>query len=94
MSELERFKQRAFSNPEVRRDYDALENEFDMINKLLNMRRAAGLTQEELARRMETKKSNISRLERGNTNPSWRTLKRYARACGFEITMDCELSGR
>ena len=88
MNNLQRLKERALQNPEVRREYNALADEFEFINALLRMRSAAGLTQEELARRMGTKKSNIGRLENGRTNPSWATLKKYAHACGFELTMD------
>ncbi|MCW8125646.1 helix-turn-helix domain-containing protein [Microbulbifer halophilus] len=88
MSELQKLKERALQTPEVRHEYDALEEEFELIDKLLKMRTAAGLTQEELAQRMGTQKSNICRLERGNTNPSWKVLKKYAHACGFEITVE------
>ena len=88
MSNLQQLKARALQNEEVRSEYDALQDEFELINKLLTMRTTAGLTQEELAKRMGTKKSNISRLETGNTNPSLKTLRKYARACGFAITMD------
>ncbi|MED5460274.1 MAG: helix-turn-helix transcriptional regulator, partial [Pseudomonadota bacterium] len=34
--------------------------------------------------------SNISRLERGSSNPGWKTLQRYAHACGFELTVHVE----
>lgn len=88
MSKLQQLKERAFQKPKVQREYDALTEEFDLIDKLLNMRAVAGLTQDELARRMGTRKSNICRIEKGNTNPSWKTLKKYAHACGFEISMD------
>lgn len=88
MSSLKQLKERALQNNEVRSEYDALEDEFALTKQLLNMRAAAGLTQEQLAQRMGTKKSNISRLEKGNTNPSLKTLQKYAKACGFEITMD------
>ncbi len=88
MSKLQQLKKRALQNPKVKREYEALEDEFDMIDKLLKMRVAAGLTQEQLAERMGTRKSNICRLEKGNSNPSWSTLKKYAHACGFQITMD------
>ena len=88
MSNLEKLKERALKNNDVQTEYDALADEFELISKLLKMRTAAGLTQEELAVRMGTKKSNISRLEKGNTNPSLKTLRKYAQACGYEITMD------
>jgi DNA-binding XRE family transcriptional regulator len=88
MSKLQQLKTRALQNPQVQREYEALTEEFELIDKLLKMRESAGLTQEALARKMGTKKSNVCRLEKGNTNPSLSTLKRYAKACGFEITMD------
>lgn len=47
------------------------------------MRQQAGLTQEQLAERMGTQKGNISRLEKGNSNPNWKTLEKYEHACGF-----------
>ncbi len=88
MSKLQQLTQQALQQPEVRKEYEALTAEFEMIDKLLQMRTAAGLTQAELAARMGTKKSNISRLEKGNTNPSWNTLRKYGYACGFKISMD------
>ncbi len=88
MSKLQQLKERALQQPEVRQEYNALSEEFDMIDKLLQMRSAAGLTQDEVARRMGTQKSNVCRLEKGNGNPSWNTLRKYAHACGCEITVD------
>ena len=60
---LQKLKQRALTNPEVRVEYEKLDSEFDLIDKLLSMRTKAGLTQEQLAERMQTQKSNVSRLE-------------------------------
>ena len=84
---LQKLKQRALTNPEVRVEYEKLDSEFDLIDKLLSMRTKAGLTQEQLAERMQAQKSNVSRLENGNTNPSWSTLLKYAHACGFELSL-------
>ena len=84
---LQHLKQQALANKDVRAEYDQLENEFTLIDQLLSMRAQAGLTQEQLAKRMHTQKSNISRLERGNANPSWATLLKYAHACGFELSL-------
>lgn len=84
---IEKLKRRAFKNTEVKAEYDKLESEFKLIDELLSMRASAGLTQEQLAEKMQTKKSNVSRLETGNTNPSWSTLRKYADACGFELSL-------
>lgn len=88
MGTFQQLKERALQKPEVRQEYEALAEKFEFIDALLKMRSAAGLTQDELAHRMGTKKSNISRLEKGATNPSWGTLKKYAHACGFKLYMD------
>lgn len=84
---LETLKQRALVNPEVKVEYDQLEGGFSLIDQLLSMRTEAGLTQTQVAERMQTQKSNVSRLERGNANPSWATLTKYAHACGYQLTI-------
>lgn len=84
---LQNLKQRALANSAVKTEYERLEGEFALIDQLLTMRTQAGLTQAQLADRMQTQKSNISRLETGNSNPSWSTLTKYAQACGFELTL-------
>ena len=84
---LQKLKNRALANAEVKNEYDKLESEFNFIDQLLTMRTQAGLTQEQVAERMHTQKSNVSRLEKGNANPSWSTLLKYAHACGFELTL-------
>lgn len=53
---LKTLKEKALKNEEVKQAYDALESEFALIDSLLTMRQKAGLTQEELAKRMGTHK--------------------------------------
>lgn len=84
---LMRLKKKALENEAVRAEYDRLASEFALIDELLTMRNSAGLTQEQVAERMGTRKSNISRLERGRGNPSWKTLTGYAKACGYDIQL-------
>lgn len=85
---LKKLKEKALQNAEVRAEYDKLESEFELIDTLMTMRSKAGLTQEALADRLGTRKSNISRLERGKGNPSWSTLEKYAAACGFRVKLE------
>ncbi|WP_265092810.1 hypothetical protein [Klebsiella pneumoniae] len=42
---LQKLKQRALANAEVKNEYDKLESEFSFIDQLLTMRTKAGLTQ-------------------------------------------------
>lgn len=50
-------------------------------------RRAAGLSQRELARRAGVPQSAIARIERGLQVPRTDTLERILKACGFELRM-------
>lgn len=73
-----------------RREYDALEDEFALASALVKARSLAGLTQEELAEKMDTSQSAIARMESGRTIPSGNTLKRFARATGTRLRISFE----
>ncbi|MES9857651.1 MAG: helix-turn-helix transcriptional regulator [Sedimenticola sp.] len=77
------------SNPEVKAEYDLLEDEFSLFDELLKARMNAGLTQGEVANIMGTKTPAIARLEAGGGNkkhsPSISTLRKYADAVGCHL---------
>ena len=87
---LQTFKTKALQQSEVKEKYDLLKPEYEVKRKLIAMRKEAGLTQEALAERMGTKKSNISRLEsfKSTISPKLSTLMAYARATGHELKID------
>lgn len=84
------FKKKALKNPEVREEYEALTPAYDLRRKLTALRKEAGLTQEELAERLHTKKSNISRLENVNSSisPTLTTIEAYAEAVGYRVEIN------
>ena len=53
--------------------------------QLRQVRKEQGMTQERLAEKVGTRKSNISRLERGRYNPSLDFLEKVAGGLGREI---------
>ena len=57
----------------------------DVADQLRSVRKAQGMTQESLAERVGTKKSNISRLESGRYNPSLEFLVKVADGLGKQI---------
>ena len=87
---FEEFKEKALKRSEVKKEYDKLEVEFDLQLKLIKIRKAANLTQEEIASRMNTSKSNISRLESLNSkiSPTISTLNAYANAAGYRLDVN------
>ena len=84
---LKTFKARALARADVRRGYDALAEEFELLDEILKARAAAGLTQAELAARIGTSQSVVARLESaiGKHSPSIATLKRYASGLGYRL---------
>ena len=76
---------------EYRRAYQALAPEFDLARAVIEARAQAGLTQEQLARRMDTSQSVIARLESGRVRPSTQTLERLAAATGTRVGISFEL---
>jgi ribosome-binding protein aMBF1 (putative translation factor) len=90
MTKLTDLHKKWMKDPEYRREYDALEEEFALASAIIEARSRAGLTQEELAARMETSQSAIARLESGRMIPSGRTLKRFAKATGTRLRISFE----
>jgi len=76
-------------DPQFQAEYDALEEEFSVFDALVEARKAAGLTQAEVAERMGTKTPAIARLEssggKRKPSPSLSTLRRYATAIGCKL---------
>jgi transcriptional regulator with XRE-family HTH domain len=74
--------------------YDALEEEFAIMEALFLARSAAGLSQAQLARKMKTTQSAIARLESGKAHPSTRTLWKLAAATGTKLRISFEPVGK
>ena len=74
---------------EFKQAFEALQEEYDTVDVLLKARKQANMTQEEVAKRMKTTKSAVSRLESSLVNeqhsPSLSTLRRYAAALGYKL---------
>ena len=56
-------------DPDYQADYDALQPEFELARSLIEARMGAGLTQAQLAERMETTQSVVARFESGLSSP-------------------------
>jgi len=80
-------KTKALARQDVRAAYDAIEEEFALLDQFLKARSAAGLTQAEVASRIGTTQSAIARLESGagGRQPSLATLRKYAQAVGCRL---------
>jgi transcriptional regulator with XRE-family HTH domain len=90
MTRMRDLHKRFMKDPEYRKEYDALEEEFALMVEVAKARTRAGLSQTELARRMKTTQSTIARLESGRGLPSTRTLGRFAKATGHRLKISFE----
>ncbi len=84
----EEFVRKLLSDPQVAAEYDSLETEFALLREILLARKAAGMTQAQVARAMGTQQASIARLESGLARgqlPSLSMLKRYADALGRKL---------
>lgn len=81
----EEVKKLLLQSPEVQHEYDELKVLYDIKREIIKFRIEQGLSQKELADRINTKQSAISRLESGEYNPSLEFLSKVANALGKEL---------
>ena len=85
LKEWNEIKGEILSNPEVLSEYETMHPQYELIAQIVKARKEIGLTQQELAERIGTKQSNISRLESGEYNPSLDFIIKTAQGLGKEI---------
>ena len=71
--------------PGYRAEYEALEEDLQLVRSLIEARSRAGLSQTELALRMKTSQSYVARIEGGQVRPSTAALTRFAEATGSRL---------
>lgn len=96
MKSYSAIKKNLLANKKIRAEYDALSPEFALVEAIIAKRIERGLTQDDLAKRVGTKQSAISRLERGEANPTLDFLKRVAVALDarMSVSLSSEHAGR
>jgi ribosome-binding protein aMBF1 (putative translation factor) len=85
MTKISDLHQEWMQDPEYRAAYAEMEEEFTLAAALIEARARAGLTQKELAERIDTTQSVIARLEGGHVMPTTRTLEKIAKATGSHL---------
>jgi ribosome-binding protein aMBF1 (putative translation factor) len=89
MSDLDNYiDERKKKDKEFAEGFDEGYEQFKIGEVLRQAREAAGLTQEELASRVHTKKTAISRIENHAEDIKVSTLKRVAKALGKRIQIN------
>lgn len=84
---FEEMKADMLKDEEFRIEYEKLRPRYEAIEQIISARKEQNITQAELAKRVGTQKSNISRLESGNYNPSLDFLAKVAESLGKKISV-------
>ena len=85
MDDFTRLLNESLKNPEFKKEWDALDPEYQVMRAMAQARRESGLTQKQLSERTGINQSNLSRIESGDINPSVATLNRIATAMGKKL---------
>lgn len=92
MIDFEDLKKEWLKNPKFVAEYDALAPEFEVAGALIRARAQAGMTQADVAAKMDVTQSRIAKME-GGINVSVDALKRYAEATGTTLNISLDPTG-
>lgn len=87
MKSYKTFKKQLLKDKTIQQAYNKLEPEFVLVQKLIEKRLKQGLTQAQLAKKLGTKQTAISRLESGTYNPTIGFLSKVAAALKVKLTI-------
>lgn len=90
MDNWQDIKKTILKDAEVKKIYDGLEVEYQIISDMVRLRNKKKITQKELAKKIGTTQSALSRFEMGDVNPSLDFLKKVASALGTKLVVRLE----
>lgn len=88
MSDFRNSLNEQLQRPSFKAEWDALQPELTIAQAMIDARKESGLTQKQLSERTGIAQADISKLERGNANPSLRTLQRLAAGMGMNVKIE------
>ena len=80
-----KLKKQALQDASVKKAYEALGPEYEIVEAIIAERLKRGWSQQRLAEEIGSRQPVISRLERGDGNPSLQFLQRIADALGVSL---------
>lgn len=88
MEEYTKLKKKWLKDKDIKREYDLLGPEYDALKKIIELRLKSKITQKELAEKVGTKQSSISRFEKGFINPTVNFLSKVSSALGKKMVIE------
>lgn len=87
MDDFEKYLNKQLEDPEFKKYWDEDEAEGLFMLSMSNARKSSNLTQVELSKATGIAQSNLSKIEAGIANPSFKTLKKIANATGTKLVI-------
>ncbi|BER91749.1 helix-turn-helix domain-containing protein [Atrimonas thermophila] len=85
MKHREMFEYLLGVSSEFKKEYEKARLKLDFGREVVELRKEKGISQEELANRVGTRRTNISRIERGDQNLTIATMHKLASALGGKL---------
>lgn len=94
MKTLETALAERMKESDFRIEYEALEPEFTIVQAMIDARKKSGLTQKQLSEKTGIAQGDISKIEKGEANPSLKTLKRLASGMDMRLNLEFLPTGK
>jgi len=87
MTDFDEHLAEKLKNPEFKKWYDYYGKQLELSYSILQMRKKQKMTQAELAKKLQTKQSNVARMESGQQNFTLSMLHKIAVVFGHDLTV-------
>ena len=85
MKTLSQFKKEAFKRSGVRKAYEEMRPEMQIIRALIISRNRKGMSQRKLAQKIGVPQSSLARFESGGTNPTLSFIQKITSGLGLKL---------
>lgn len=85
--DIKDLRKKLLNNPEFRKEYFKINIPFEMSKRIMSARIKRGITQAQLAKKINTGQSSIARIEKGNAIPTLGLLQKIAEALNMLLVL-------
>lgn len=82
--------QKELKDEEFKKEYDALDTEYSLVQSFIDARKQNEITQKELSIQTGIAQADISKIENGSANPTIKILKRLADGMNMKLKIGNE----
>lgn len=88
MSDIQKYLNEQLKNDDFKKEWNNIQPELQIIDTLIEARKAKRITQKQLSEITGIAQGDISKLENGSANPSIKTLQRLANGLGMMLKIE------